>query len=537
VGHSPNGDIHSQPGLMRLLGDAVGSTAVVTRAGSKSRASAAVMVDEAIGTVTTQRISLQAQSDGLALCTWPAELKPQAEAMYQAGRITRLVKFLAEDQQPWQATPNMHLAYRSAPAHHRFYLKNRCDIAEYLHRWLGGDFDRVGAHSRDGVLNDLWPWLLRRDYADPSDEQRLADFLARLGNRPALLRPGITLKRLWPWEQAEELNRRGNLVGEIRAAIADVLTALDEPLPPGFTRPAAKELVTREALEDVLIDRAGWTHARLSAGRLHGVELREETITQDLLLDISIALPGLSVQTYTTRQEARNGADWQWEWWFEGRQWFGLRVQAKRLQRLRSGQLGYNLGYASGGKGSTRRQIDLLIEGAHDAGIPAAYVLYNGPDLDMTTFTWGCHRLPPKAAFFGVSLLPANVALDLLNARGDNLVSVGSASRPWSCLASCDRSGCIDEADLDAWPLAGLDAWSTDFSRLTAASYYRVEGQARRTLQTDVQRNEYHKLYPREVFGMHDAAPPYVSALSSGEQADLELPPRVSAVTIFRTTR
>jgi hypothetical protein len=95
-----------------------------------------------------------------------------------------------------------------------------------------------------------------------------------------------------------------------------------------------------EALEDVLIDRAAWTHARLSAGRQHGVELREETITQDLLLDISIALPGLSVQTYTTRQEAANGADWQWEWWFEGRQWFGLRVQAKRLQRLGSDQLG-----------------------------------------------------------------------------------------------------------------------------------------------------------------------------------------------------
>jgi hypothetical protein len=82
------------------------------------------------------------------------------------------------------------------------------------------------------------------------------------------------------------------------------------------TRGAPKELITREALEDVLIDRAAWTHARLSAGRQHRVELRE-TITQDLLLDICTALPALSVQAYTTRQEAGNGADWQWEWWFE----------------------------------------------------------------------------------------------------------------------------------------------------------------------------------------------------------------------------
>jgi hypothetical protein len=37
----------------------------------------------------------------------------------------------------------------------------------------------------------------------------------------------IELKRLWPWEQAEELNKHGHLAGEIRAAIADVLTAFD----------------------------------------------------------------------------------------------------------------------------------------------------------------------------------------------------------------------------------------------------------------------------------------------------------------------
>jgi YaaC-like Protein len=50
------------------------------------RASAAVMIDKAIGTKTTQRLSLQARGDGLALCTWPAELKPQAQEMYQAAR-------------------------------------------------------------------------------------------------------------------------------------------------------------------------------------------------------------------------------------------------------------------------------------------------------------------------------------------------------------------------------------------------------------------------------------------------------------------
>ena len=80
-------------------------------------------------------------------------------------------------------------------------------------------------------------------------------------------------------------------------------------------------------------------------------ELDEETITQDLQLDISAALPVMIVRTFTKRQAARTGADWQWEWWFEGRRWFGLRVQAKRLKRLPSGQLGYDLGYQRGATG------------------------------------------------------------------------------------------------------------------------------------------------------------------------------------------
>jgi hypothetical protein len=71
----------------------------------------------------------------------------------------------------------------------------------------------------------------------------------------------------------------------------------------------ARHGMVREALADVLTDRAAWTHARLQAGRSHGVELHEETVTQDLLLDISSALPAMSVRTFTKRQESGNGAD------------------------------------------------------------------------------------------------------------------------------------------------------------------------------------------------------------------------------------
>jgi hypothetical protein len=40
---------------------------------------------------------LQQQAEGLALGTWPAELKPQAEALYRTGRAQRLMDLVAGD--------------------------------------------------------------------------------------------------------------------------------------------------------------------------------------------------------------------------------------------------------------------------------------------------------------------------------------------------------------------------------------------------------------------------------------------------------
>ena len=68
---------------------------------------ATVVLDAAIGTKSTQRISLQHQAEGLALCTYPAELKPQAEALYRTGRAQRLIDFLTEHPGAWRARPNV----------------------------------------------------------------------------------------------------------------------------------------------------------------------------------------------------------------------------------------------------------------------------------------------------------------------------------------------------------------------------------------------------------------------------------------------
>jgi hypothetical protein len=193
---------------------------------------AVVMLDEAGR--TTQRIALMQDGDNLALCTWLAELKPQARALYRTGRAQRLAEFLAQQAGSWHARPNVHLAFRNAPVAQRLYLTCSLEIGEYIRNWAGSDFAKVGACRYDAIPESLWPWLLQRRYAASEDGQRLEAFLKLLGHRDAHVRPSIRICRTWPWPHATELDEHGTLVTDIRAAARELLHALDEPLPSGL---------------------------------------------------------------------------------------------------------------------------------------------------------------------------------------------------------------------------------------------------------------------------------------------------------------
>jgi hypothetical protein len=194
---------------------------------------AVLMLDAAIGTKSTQRICLQQHAEGLALCTWPAELKPQAEALYRTRRAQRLIDLVSQHPEAWRARPNVHLAFRNAPVAQRLYLHCHLETAEYIRRWSGNDFTQIRAHHYNDIKEALWPWLRERQYAGPEDDQQLDAFLKHLGpRRDAHLRPGIEVRRIWPWPHAVDLDERGALAGEVRTAVAELLTALDEPLPP-----------------------------------------------------------------------------------------------------------------------------------------------------------------------------------------------------------------------------------------------------------------------------------------------------------------
>jgi hypothetical protein len=191
-----------------------------------------VRLDSALGAVSFQRAALDMVADQLVLHVWPGELKHQAEHLYTGTRALEL-SALAAPGQPWSVEPQPLLGYRNAPVRSRVYLTCTLSAATYAQRWQGEDWERVGAHHRNHILGDLWPWLLARGYASPGDLEAVSGFADSLGRRFAHLRPGMHVKRLWSLEHAEELDEAGLLAGEVRAAIAEVLRLLEEPpLPP-----------------------------------------------------------------------------------------------------------------------------------------------------------------------------------------------------------------------------------------------------------------------------------------------------------------
>jgi hypothetical protein len=200
-----------------------------------------VRLDTALGARSLQRAALDIDDRQLTLHLWPGELKPQAEQLYTAGRAERL-SALHESSGPWRVEPQPLLGFRNAPTRIRVYLTCTLDATTYARRWQGEDWSHVGAHHRDTIHPELWPWLLQRGYASPPDAEGLEPFMHSLGRRAVHLRPSMHVFRSWPFAEAEALDDAGQLVGEIHQAVNRVLGVLEEPLVQMLSTPASAEL-------------------------------------------------------------------------------------------------------------------------------------------------------------------------------------------------------------------------------------------------------------------------------------------------------
>jgi hypothetical protein len=180
------------------------------------------------GWASTQRIALGGDGGVIVLRTWPAELKPQAQAVY-GTRVGETVLQLVEGGGSWTAEPIPHLAFRTSRPHERFYFECPMTLRQYVESWSRPeDLAEVGQQETDAIASSLWPWLCEQGYAVGSLEQRreLDDYLERLARRrmPALLRPSILLQKRCDADEPAAFRQ------EVRAAVETLAQTLGESL-------------------------------------------------------------------------------------------------------------------------------------------------------------------------------------------------------------------------------------------------------------------------------------------------------------------
>ncbi len=143
---------------------------------------------------------------------WPGELKAQAEHLYAGGHAENLCELLRTGRPRRLAgqSRNRCSGFRNAPVRTRVYLTCGLDPGEYARRWQGEDWKKVGAHHRNHIAPDLWPWLLGARLCLRAGTARLDPFLHALGTTlraPAPQHPRVALVGL---ERSRAPRRRGS---------------------------------------------------------------------------------------------------------------------------------------------------------------------------------------------------------------------------------------------------------------------------------------------------------------------------------------
>ena len=184
---------------------------------------------------------------------------------------------------------------------------------------------------------------------------------------------------------------------------------------------------------------------RRCAAKLSGLPYNEETVTEGLLLDLHIHLPGnVLIVPFTKRREARIGADWAWAFvGRDGRSNQGMLVQAKRLY---GDDRNYGELYKKTrlrGESHSKLQVDRLIERAKRYRLPPVYAFYNHLDDPNRIPRFTCGTLGglywhcPES--WGVSLASA---IEVQRARPDKSFDRHKChSMPLHCLLCSGGSG------------------------------------------------------------------------------------------------
>lgn len=136
-------------------------------------------------------------------------------------------------------------------------------------------------------------------------------------------------------------------------------------------------MATMTAEQICLLGMARTVWRRRAAAKKAGLPYDEETITQDLLLDLSISYPGeIEIIPFSKPEEGDFGADWLWSFVSaDSSASLTMLVQAKKLDKTERRYSGLN--QLVGDRSPPERQIASLLATAARHRVPAMYAFYN----------------------------------------------------------------------------------------------------------------------------------------------------------------
>lgn len=226
--------------LRQLLGEAVGLDATIDYYGPFVETPAG----EAVGAKTYLRMTEDEEQVELAM--FPADTLSQARAFFTNPAAVAGVAKL-HGQPGWDAGPNFHFGHMQ-----RGYCWTTSErpLDEYLQLWTA-EIHSAGNVPRE-EWDDLWAWLEAERIATPADRPEFDRHFTQTQRQTASPRPGLWLARRWTLAEAEALDSRGALHGEVREALNAALVAFGEPpLKPPFAGSLDKSVYPDGYLEEI----------------------------------------------------------------------------------------------------------------------------------------------------------------------------------------------------------------------------------------------------------------------------------------------
>ena len=194
---------------------------------------------------------------------------------------------------------------------------------------------------------------------------------------------------------------------------------------------------SKNALEPLLDDLARSTRKRILRDRAYGLEPHEETLTQNIVSDLTHALSASGSKSFAYEvpkylEATVYGADIAF--WIQNKagQLAGILLQAKRQFNRDDTYRDLDHSNKTGGQ-----QYTLLVESARAAGLLAGYVFYNGLNTGQPSSTaCGLNLLDPD--LHGITVASAlTLHRQGLIQHSVSRVQVEKATAPFGCLVRC----------------------------------------------------------------------------------------------------